>query len=201
MAIKMNKGATFLEVIIYTATFSIILIGVANAALAVYKTRIFVFDQEGASSASRQSLNKMIKDIREASFADNGAYPVELMEDYQMVFYSDIDNDLKVEKVRYFLDGDVLKRGVVESSGTPAVYSGVEEIETISNYIQNIYFSVPMFNYFDKSGTAIDDLSKVLDLGYVELKLISDINTQRTPEYYEFSSTATLRNLINSYAQ
>ena len=202
MGMNKNAGSTLLEVVIYAVVFGMILIGVSNAVLAVYKTRIFVFEQGGANSAARVSLNNMIKDIREASFADDGAYPVDTMQDYQFIFYSDMDNDLKIERIRYFLDGNVLKRGVIKSTGTPPVYDTANEVlQNVSSYIQNKDLNVPIFNYYDKDGKPITNLNKVLDLGSAELTVISDINTNRAPEYYKFSSTATLRNLMNSYAQ
>jgi len=45
----------------------------------------------------------MTKELREARMGDDGSYIIEKAEDYEIVFYSDIDKDGDTEKVRYFV--------------------------------------------------------------------------------------------------
>ena len=45
----------------------------------------------------------MVKEIREARTSDDGSYPIEKARDKEFIFYSDIDKDGEVERVRYFL--------------------------------------------------------------------------------------------------
>jgi len=45
----------------------------------------------------------MVKEIREARSGEDGSYPIVLAGDKEFIFFSDIDNDGKTERARYFL--------------------------------------------------------------------------------------------------
>ncbi len=197
-----NQGSTLLEVIIYVTVFGIIIIGISNAVLSVYKTRVFVYEQIQSGAESRRGLSLLVGDIREASYGDNGAYPVENISDYSFTFYSDIDNDNKVERIRYFVEDGVLKRGVTKSSGIPPVYdSNNESVSNISLYVQNEDQNIPLFTFYDNSGNQIDSNLDLIDIRYVVIHMATDLNPNRQPEQYIFKTTATLRNLTNGYAE
>ncbi len=197
-----NQGSTLLEVIIYVTVFGIIIIGISNAVLSVYKTRVFVYEQIQSGAESRRGLSLLVENIREASYGDNGAYPIENISDYSFTFYSDIDNDNKVEKIRYFVEDGVLKRGVTKSSGIPPVYdSNNETVSNVSLYVQNVDQNIPLFTFYDDSGNQIDSNLDLIDIRYVVIHMATDLNPNRQPEQYIFKTTATLRNLTNGYAE
>src|SRR3970040_2041150 len=61
--------------------------------------------------------------------AENGAYPLAQADAQTVTFYSDIDGDGTFERVRYFLDGTTLRRGVIEQTTTqPVTYPPASEI-------------------------------------------------------------------------
>jgi len=55
-----------------------------------------------------------------------------------------------IEKVRYFVEGTALKQGVVEPTGDPSGYTGLEVVTNVSQNIRNISQEVDTFRYFDK---------------------------------------------------
>lgn len=91
------------ETITAIAIFSLI-IGAAGAAVTIiYRIQEFAMEQTIAADETRRGADIMIKEIRQACYGDNGAYPIEKATDKEFVFYSDIDGDGRAEKVRYFL--------------------------------------------------------------------------------------------------
>jgi hypothetical protein len=56
-----------------------------------------------AIDEARKGIETMVKEIRMAKEGENGAYPIEYAGDKEFIFYSDIDGDGRVERVRYFL--------------------------------------------------------------------------------------------------
>lgn len=79
----------------------------------IYRTHSYQWQQALAISEARRGIETMIKEIREAREGENGAYPVELAGDKEFIFYSDIDNDSKTERVRYFL-GKIEEKTLVQ---------------------------------------------------------------------------------------
>jgi hypothetical protein len=51
----------------------------------------------------------MVKEIREATTGEDGSYLIAKADDYEFVFYGDIDKDGAIEKVRYFRGGSVIR--------------------------------------------------------------------------------------------
>ena len=97
------RGFTIIEMITAIAIFSLV-IGAAGAAVAmVYRIQEFAMEQTIAADEARRGADIMVKEIRQARYGDNGAYPIEKAADKEFVFYSDVDGDGRAEKVRYFL--------------------------------------------------------------------------------------------------
>ncbi len=195
-----NKAFSAMETVVYIGIFSLVLGAVSTLILNVYRMHYFSLTQSDAISNTRKALSIMLSAIREASFADNGAYPVEKMAPNEFIFYSDIDNDLKVERVRLFVDNHYLKMGVINSSGIPASYNlDNEKFKTIAQGVRNSDFAVDLFTYKNASSSAITDLNNILDLRVVDLRILIDLDPGRSPGFYDFRTSAALRNIVNTY--
>ena len=118
---KEQNAMTLIEVLVAISVFALIsglLMGVV-----VFNYQSFGYSAENAKAIdeARRGIDAMVKEIREAKIADNGAYPIEIADDKQIVFYSDIDNDGKTERVRYFLGtitaNNQIKECTVSSGG------------------------------------------------------------------------------------
>jgi prepilin-type N-terminal cleavage/methylation domain-containing protein len=100
---KFHEGFTLTETIVAIFVFSLLMGVVSGLILMLYRTQSFEFEQSVAIEEAKRGIETMIKEIREAREGENGAYPIEYAGDKEFIFYSDVDNDGKVERVRYFL--------------------------------------------------------------------------------------------------
>ncbi len=98
-----KKGFTLIETLVTIAVFCLIMGVLTSLILMIYKTQSYTWDQATAVNEARRGIETMIKEIREAREASDGSYLIEKADDKEFIFYSDIDNDGKTERVRYFL--------------------------------------------------------------------------------------------------
>ncbi len=98
-----KKGFTIVETVVAIFVFTLILSAVAALIVMIYRTQAYAMQQTRAVNHARRGVECMTKEIRQAISGDNGAYPIEMGMDKQIVFYSDIDGDGRAERVRYFL--------------------------------------------------------------------------------------------------
>ena len=99
----MKKGFTLIEMLVTIAIFTLVGGAVSGGIVLLYKTQGFTWQQSVAIDEARKGIETMVKEIREATYGDDGSYPIEKAENKEFIFYSDIDKDGSVEKVRYFL--------------------------------------------------------------------------------------------------
>jgi type II secretory pathway pseudopilin PulG len=100
---KNNLSFTLIETLVAISIFSLMIILINNFIVSSYRTHGYVKEEAQAVDEARRGIEIMTKEIREAKPADNGSYTIERADDKQFVFYSDIDDDGKTERVRYFL--------------------------------------------------------------------------------------------------
>ncbi len=115
------KSFTLVETLITIFIFGLI-IGVVFASVArIYKTHTYAWQQSVAIDEASRGVRTMIREIREAKPGDDGSYPIKKAGDKEFIFYSDIDKDGEVERVRYFLatvgSGEQTQECVVFSDG------------------------------------------------------------------------------------
>jgi len=101
--INSSQGFTLAETIVAIFVFSTLMAAVSGAILILYRTHSYQWQQSLAIEEARRGIERMVKEIREAREGENGAYPIEYAGDKEFIFYSDVDNDGKTERVRYFL--------------------------------------------------------------------------------------------------
>lgn len=103
MAKQKSKSFTLIEILVAIGIFLIILVAVTGSIVTIYRANAYTWQQAVAIDDARRGILLMVKEVREAIGADDGSYLIEEAGDKQLIFYSDIDNDNKVERVRYFL--------------------------------------------------------------------------------------------------
>lgn len=119
----MKKSFTLIEAIIIIFIFSVLISAVGSAVVFLYKTKSYTFQQSVAISEARKGIEWMVKEIREAVTGEDGSFAIEKAEDFELVFYSDIDKDKEIERVRYFLvpvggkEGELIKECVSFTKG------------------------------------------------------------------------------------
>lgn len=97
------RSFTLIETLITIVIFTLALGAVFGFVIMGYRTQTYTFQQSQAISEARKGVEAMVKEIREAKVGDDGSYMIEKAEDYEFIFYSDIDKDAQTERVRYFI--------------------------------------------------------------------------------------------------
>ncbi|MCR4330579.1 MAG: type II secretion system GspH family protein [Patescibacteria group bacterium] len=192
-----EKGLTFIEAIVVIAVFSIVMIALTSSIRYFYRANAYNIEQSLSVNNARKGIEYMVRDIREATYSDEGSYPIIDVDSTSIYFYSDVDRDNNVERIRYFLEGILLKKGVTESSGDPLTYHDMDEVVSIvSEYVQNENQGVPIFRYYDNTGGEILNYgANITSIAFITVNLIVNINPARLPNEFTLRSSATMRNL------
>lgn len=148
--IKNNKGFTIIEVLV--GSFILVIMSIL-----VWKFQSDVFalnkDLQGKINTQqevRQFFKTMSAEIRSASPSSTGSYSLVEVNNNSFIFYSDNDGDGLKEKIKYFLDGSVLKKGTLKPSGNPLSYNPANEkvISVVSGIANG---ATPIFTYYDSN--------------------------------------------------
>jgi type II secretory pathway pseudopilin PulG len=122
------------------------------------------------------SLRKMVNELREARDGEAGSYLLLEANDNEITFFSDVDGDLLTERVRYYIEDQELRRGVVEPEGLPAVYDeGTETVRTIADQVD--LQGLPFLTYYnqqwpgDEVNNPLSISNRLVDTRYVEVRL------------------------------
>ena len=192
----MDKGFTLIEIIIAIGVLGFAVAMISLFALNVSQSELFISENLKIEEDIKQALRIMTPEIRSINSSSNGSYGIAAVSSSSFSFYSDIDADNYFEKVRYFLDGSTLKKGVIESSISPFIYDpGQEKIKEVINGIS----SDDIFYYYDDSydgnQSPLDypvDVSKIRSVKIV-ISVEKEINLMPVP--VELSLFITIRNL------
>lgn len=193
-----HTGFTLVESVMVVALFALMMLVIANSIAAMYRYNAYTIAQAYQVRNARQGIQSLVRDIREMTFADNGSFPLVEMEDHLISFYSDIDRDDSVEYVEYeLIASTTLYKRIYNAIGTPPTYnmSTPDETYILSEYVQNIIQGTSTFAYYDSTGTEIVSAASLVDVRYVEAKLIINIDPIRDPGQYMLRSSAALRNV------
>lgn len=179
--------------------------GLSMLFLRSWRTNGFILESGIAASAASRAVRETVSDLRRVRQADNGDYPLESGEDFDLEAYVDIDDDGVTERVHYFLDGTDFNRGVTEPSATvPVTYpSGDQTVSTLVSEVAN-ESDEPVFEYYDENypGDTVNNPMSVpvaiSDVRLVKVRIVINIDPRRAPEDTNIESMAELRN-ITSY--
>jgi hypothetical protein len=195
---KKQSGFSVIEVLV--SIFILTLVGFAVYAFQndVFSLNRILSDSLTAQDEARRSLKTMSAEIRTTSPSSLGAYALEQTATSSLVFYSNIDGDSFKERVRYFLDGTTLKKGVIKPSGNPLTYNPANEI--VAELIHDIAnATTSIFSYYDETydGTTqplAEPINKNL-VRLVKITIMIDKNPQTPPPPLVLTTQVTMRNL------
>lgn len=196
----MTKGFTLIETITAVSIFSLALGILTIFIYNSYRSYDYNFQQISAIEETRKGIETMVKEIREAKYGDDGSYPLSQAGNNEFVFYSDIDQDSLTERIRYFMQGTNLKKGVVKPENDPPIYiSAHETITTISQFVQNS--ANPIFTYYngnwptDIVNNPLPTLTRLTDTKLMHVRLKINVNPNRPPSDFILESDTQIRNL------
>ena len=191
-----KSGFTLVEIVVVIMLLGFAVSLFANFVVQGYRANLFGKEQDLAVQNGRKAAEQVTEEIREATQSDRGDYILDVVGDQNLSFYSNIDNDTDVEKVRYFLDGatSTFKKGVIEPSGDPIVYTGTELIVNVSQYINNQAEAI--FTYYDTDNNIIaDPTTNKNDIRLIHISLKINVTPKIAPQDYYVEMDAQIRNL------
>jgi hypothetical protein len=191
-----KRGLSLVEMLFGVSIFIAVVLVLTMFSRNVWLYNAFIGADLASVDAGRKVLKTMVSEIRTAGTANNGAYTLALANNNALTFYSDIDNDGLKEKVRYFLSGTTLQKGVIKPAGSPLTYNAINE--KISNLMNNVT-NTSLFEYYDKNydGTT-NPLSSPVNIPLVRLikiNILSDLDQKKSPVPKTFSTQVSIRNL------
>ncbi len=198
---------TLIEMLVAIGVVMIAMEGFTYLFVKTWDTNKFILEEGLASAAASRATNKVVIQLRALQQAGNGDYPIVSGDDFNLVFYCDIDDDGVVEKVHYFLDlnTDQLKLGVSNPLATsPVTYPGGDSVVTIvTNYVVN-ESDDPIFYYYnnnypgDTTNNPLTVPVAVGDIRMIRVHFLINIDPVHAPNNVNIESFVDLRNL-NDY--
>lgn len=191
------KAFTIAETLVVIAILGTVGITLSNMIVYFYRSNTYLLEQTSAVDSANRGLDRAYTSVREASYGEDGSYPVASAATSTVTFYSDVDSDGPVEMVRLYLSGETLYRGVTNAAGNPPTYVGqTEAVTTISTAVKNAT-STPLFRYYNVSGVELTGTIDITQVRSVRTRIDVDLNPSRAPNIVTLERTATLRNLRN----
>lgn len=188
-----------METVVVLGIFSIISIAASWLLIHSNRDTVIIWEQLATQAEGRKALEQVTDDVRRAEVSSVGSFPLVSTEEYSLVFYANIDNDLLRERIHYWIDDTILKKGVLKPSGEPLSYTGVEDVVEIAHSVVNIQKSVPVFLYFDESysgdGAALEQPVGATDVHVIKVQLELEKDPTDTPVPLHVESTVQVRNL------
>ena len=193
-----EKGLSMVEVVVSIAIITLI----SGAAVELF---IFMFprksdvvtEQLSTQSETRKVLDEFVNEIRGATYSSIGSYPIADASSTQIIFYSNPGAKATRDRVRYFLEGTLLKKGTIEPSGNPLSYDQNNEI--ITDVLHGVVPTTTIFTYYGADFTGNEDpLPQPVEVGLVRvvgIKVRIDKNPFNSPTAVVAESKAVIRNL------
>ncbi|XKT74682.1 MAG: PilW family protein [Patescibacteria group bacterium UBA2163] len=190
-----RRGLTLIEALVWMSIFSIIMSAIIGSVIFFYRANTSSLEQGYQIESARRGTISLVRDLRQASYGDNGAYPLAQIASTSLMFYSDTDKDDVIERIRYTLDESNLYRHVLDSSGNPPRYTEAGATTTVSSHVRNLESGKAVFQYYDAEGNEVTDYTEVAEVRSIVISLVVNILPIRAPEEFTLQSSATLRNL------
>jgi len=187
-----------MEVIIAMGILSGIILIISIFGLDVYDFGIFVGENLTSQQEVQISLRTMVSEIRAMAQSVNGSYPIESALQNSLIFYSDVDGDGFTDRIRYFLDGATLKRGIIKPTGAPLSYPAADE--KVKEEVHNIYTPAGnIFGYYNSSysgsGGGLPFPINIPSVRLIKVNITVDPNPIDQSSRVNFSDSVNIRNL------
>lgn len=198
-----KTGFTLVEILVSMAIFVMVGLAIANYGRDIFSINTNLQNNLTAQMDGRQVVKKLVAELRSASPSSLGSYPIETAGTSTLVFYSNVDSDAYKERIRYFLTGTTLKRGVIKPSGNPLTYpSGSETFSTIVRDVK-VSTSTPIFEYFDGNyagtTTPLTQPVTISSVRLIRTTVVIEADANKSPNPITITSQAMLRNLKDNF--
>jgi hypothetical protein len=195
---KKRSGFSLFEMVLAVGITAIIVIVLSKFSGTVTSIGKVINQRLQVQQDLEQTFQTLITEIRSAGPSASGGYTIESASTSSFIFYSDVERDGAMERVRYYFGTSTLQKGVTEpSSSTPPLY--VTSTEKIIPIISHVTISSSSFEYFGTAATSTrSPLSSPIDIPsvrFVKVSITADVSTSSAPKPITFSNIITIRNL------
>ena len=191
-------GFTLIEVVITVAIMALIMLALGTMGARILRLRTTItgatLNQEGIS----QVITPLMVELRSMQPSNTGSFPIEAASTSSLTFYSDTNKDGLVERLRYFFQNNILKRGVVVPAGNPPVYNLATE--KVNNILINVTpDSNGIFAYYadgvDIAGNQLASPPTPSLIKVIKIIITVDQNPGQAPGPLRFNTSVAPRNL------
>lgn len=201
---KRLRGMSLVEMLMAIFILLIGMEGVTILLMNSFRSNKFILETGNASFLASRGVNRIVSEIRKVRQADNGDYPIESGDQFDLKVYMDVDGDGTTERVHYYLNNGTVYRGITEPTATiPITYpNGDQTTEILANYISNTN-AQPVFYYYNRdypSDIVNNPLAtpvSVENVRLIRIHLLVNIDPINAPNNVNVESFAELRNLNN----
>lgn len=186
---------TLIEALVWISILTGVLLALTTSLLYFYRVNKYAIEQSGAVTSAQGGIDKLVRVIREASYSSQGAFPIVSIDANDFVFYADVDTDLLIERIHFYIEGTALTQGVTDATGDPPAYASAETPSTLAEYVHNLDQGITTFRYYDGNGAEITDYAQRANVRFVQVNVTVNVDPNRLPNQLTLSSSAALRNL------
>jgi prepilin-type N-terminal cleavage/methylation domain-containing protein len=194
-----NRGFSLAELLISVAIISLLTFIVSTFQRDVFSLNNVLQSGLNAQLDGRHLVKVMVAELRRSSPSATGSYPIELASSTGMTFYTDVDANGVQDKVRYYLSGNTIKKGVIAPTGSPLTYNSANEVTTtlISSVVASS--TLPIFQYYPSEYTGTTSPLtipiNIPSVRLVKITIIIDKDPTRSPAQIIITSQVNMRNL------
>jgi len=188
-----------IEILVSSAILVILAVGFLGIQYIISQNQLTTWRNYLSIEAANIAISGMSREIRDARQNELGAYALETANDQEIIFYSDIDYDGVIERVRYTLNGSDLEKGVVEPSGDPLSYSSPESVRVVTDIVRN--GTDPLFYYYnagwpeDTTNNPLAPADRISDTSQIKIIIKTNPRTDKPDLDYILESDVKLRML------
>jgi prepilin-type N-terminal cleavage/methylation domain-containing protein len=144
-----QQGFTLVEVIVVVAIFVVLIFGLVAMLNAIFVNSNQQLLSLDSIDQARAVLSTFTNEVRNASTGSDGSYPLNQAADSQIIFFSNYGvKNGAIERIRYYISGNILYKGIVLPTGSPLSYNlSSETVKAIMTGISNT--SGQLFFYYD----------------------------------------------------
>lgn len=195
-----QSGFTLVETIMTIFIFSLLMLGTSlmlKDILANSRQQYGVID---SVDQARKIANTFTNELRNSTYGVNGSYPLNEASNIQIIFFSTAPkNNGTISRVRYYMSGNTLYKGITDPAGNPPSYAGQTEVITTLSTKMSLSAN-PLFYYYDGSyngsGTSLSQPVNLNQVKFIKINLIVLKQlTATSSDTFTVSAGASMRNL------
>lgn len=187
-----------MELIITTFIVALIYNGVSLLGRNLFYFNGVIQNNANSEFEIRKVFKMMTQEIRSMSVSNEGGYPLMTAASSSITFFYDIDSNGSIDKIRYYLSGSSIVKGITIPTGNPLNFNTA--VEATSTVISNVYNgSTNVFSYYDTNymGTTTPLTFPVTpsSVRLVKINLLVNPNPKKSTIVTPYTTQVSIRNL------